>query len=183
MKGLHPRRHLKFAATALKPIWHAQPYWAMGMTRRGTWLRYGLLSALLIGIHLGTRWFFSEGVYQGAANVPLRRFPDNVHIVDLLTFTPIFIGLKFVAYDSAVRAFTKGYRPPAVMVIFVAGYVMALAMDIACLIAASRPIADSGYALLGSILQTPFILLLAGAIIAGLALNKDAPPRTGPHAV
>jgi hypothetical protein len=152
----------------------------MGMTRRGTWLRYGLLSALLIGIHLGTQWFFSEGVYQGDANVPLRRFPENVNVLDLLTFTPIFIGLKFLAYDAAVHALTKGYRPPAVMVIFIVGYLVALAMDIACLIAASKPIADSGFALLGSVLQTPFVLLLAGAIIAGLALNKDAPPKTQP---
>ena len=152
----------------------------MGMTRRGTWLRYGLLSALLIGIHLGTQWFFSEGVYQGDANVPLRRFPENVNVLDLLTFTPILIGLKFLAYDAAVQALTKGYRPPAVMVIFIAGYLVALAMDIACLIAASKPIADSGFALLGSVLQTPFVLLLAGAIIAGLALNKDAPPNTQP---
>jgi len=156
------------------------PYWAMGMTRRGTWLRYGLLSALLIGIHLGTRWYFSEGIYQGGANVPLRKFPENVDVLDLLTFTPVFIGLKFLAYDSAVRSFTKGYTPPAVVVVFIAGYAVALAMDIACLIAAAKPIADSGFALLGPILQTPFVLFLAGAIIAGLALNKDFPPETQP---
>ncbi|MGN7150341.1 hypothetical protein ACTHQ6_15260 [Arthrobacter sp. SAFR-179] len=159
------------------------PYWAMaiGMTRRGTWLRYGLLSALLVAIHLGTQWYFSEGVYEGRANVPLRKFPENVSVLDLLTFTPIFIGLKFLAYDSAVRSFTKGYRPPALMVIFIAGYVVALAMDIACLTAAAKPIADSGFALLGPILQTPFVLFLAGAIIAGLALQKDFPPEAQPN--
>lgn len=152
----------------------------MGMTRRGTWLRYGLLSALLVGIHLATAWYFSEGVYQGGANVPLRKFPEEVDVFFVLTFTPTFIGLKFLWYDSAVRSFTKGYRPPAVMVVFIAGYVAALAMDIACLIAASKPIPDSGLSLLGSILQTPPVLFLAGAIIAGLALNKDFPPETQP---
>ncbi|MGX5718107.1 hypothetical protein [Arthrobacter sp. MAHUQ-56] len=150
------------------------------MTRRGTWLRYGLLSALLIGIHLGTLWFFSDGVYHGGANVPLRRFPEDVDVFFVLTFTPTFIGLKFLAYDSAVRAITKGYTPAAVMVVFIAGYVVALAMEIAFLIAASKPVADSGFAIFGSILQTPFVLLLAGAIVAGLALNKDFPPQAQP---
>ncbi len=72
------------------------------MTRRGTWLRYALLSALLIGIHLVIAWYFSEGVYQGGANVPLLRFPEEVDVIFVLTFTPTFIGLKFLAYDSAV---------------------------------------------------------------------------------
>lgn len=152
----------------------------MGMTRRGTWLRYGLLSVLLIGIHLGTQWFFSEGVYQGGSNVPLRRFPEEVDVFFVLTFTPTFIGLKFLAYDSAVRSSTKGYRPPAVIAVFIAGYVVALAMDIACLIAASKPIADSGLAILGAVLQTPLVLFAAGALIAGTVLQKDRPPQTGP---
>lgn len=148
----------------------------MGMTRRGTWLRYGLVSVLLIGIHLGSLWFFSEGVYQGHANVPLFKFPEEVDVFFLLTFTPTFIGLKYLAYDSAVRALSRNYRPPALIVCFIAGYLVALAIDIACLIAASKPIADSGLSLLGSIVQTPLVLLLAGAIIAGVALQKDAPP-------
>lgn len=152
----------------------------MGMTRRGTWLRYGLLSVLLIGIHLVIAWYFSDGVYQGGANVPLRKFPEDVDVFFVLTFTPTFIGLKFLWYDSAVRSFTKGYRPPAVMVVFIAGYVVALAIDVACLIAASKPIADSGFAVFGSILQSPFVLILAGAVVAGLALNKDFPPETQP---
>ncbi len=152
----------------------------MGMTRRGTWLRYGLLSVLLIGIQLSTQWYFSEGVYQGGANVPLRKFPQDVDVFFVLTFTPTLIGLKFVAYQSAVRSFTKGYRPPGVIIVFIAGYVVALAMDIACLIAASKPIADSGLSLLGPILQTPLVLLVAGAIIAGAALQNGAPPRTQP---
>jgi len=152
----------------------------MGMTRRGTWLRYGLLSALLIGIHLVTAWYFSEGIYQGGANVPLRKFPEDVDVFFVLTFTPTFIGLKFLWYDSAVRSFTKGYRPPAVMVVFIAGYLVALAMDIACVIAASKPIADSGLSVFGSNLQSPLVLFLAGAIIAGAALQNDAPPRTQP---
>jgi hypothetical protein len=152
----------------------------MGMTRRGTWLRYGLLSALLIGVHLGTLWFFSEGVYQGGANVPLLSFPEDVDVLFVLTFTPTLIGLKFLWYDSAVRAITKGYTPTAVMVVFIGGYLVALAIDLACLIAASKPIADSGFAIFGSILQSPFVLILAGAIVAGLALQKDFPPQPEP---
>jgi len=152
----------------------------MGMTRRGTWLRYGLLSALLIGVHSGALWFFSEGVYHGGANVPLRRFPQDVDVFFVLTFTPTFIGLKFLWYDAAVRSFTKGFRPPAVMVVFIAGYVVALAIDVACLIAGSKPIADSGFAIFGSILQSPLVLILAGAIVAGLALQKDFPPHPEP---
>lgn len=153
---------------------------AWGMTRRGTWLRYGLLSALLIGIHLGTLWFFSDGVYHGGANVPLRRFPEDVDVFFILTFTPTFIGLKFLAYDSAVRAITKGYTPAALMVVFIAGYVVALAMDVAGLIASSKPIADAGFAILGAIFQTPLVLLAAGGLIAAAALQKDTPPQTQP---
>jgi len=152
----------------------------MGMTPHGTWLRFGLVSALLIAIHVGSFWFFSEGVYQGNTSVPLRRFPEDVSIWDVLTFTPIFIGLKFLAYDSAVRTITKDYRPAALTVVFIAGYVVALAMDIACLIAAAKPVADSGFALLGPILQTPLVLLLAFAIITGVSVQHDAPPQARP---
>lgn len=154
----------------------------MGMTRRGTWLRYGLVSVLLIGIHLGSLWFFSDGVYQGRANVPLLRFPEEVDVVFLLTFTPTFIGLKYLAYDSAVRALTRNYRPPALIACFIAGYVVTLAMDIACLVAASKPMADSGLAILGSVVQTPVVLLVSGALIAGGALHNGAPPMAGPGA-
>ncbi|MBT2568653.1 hypothetical protein J7I84_19610 [Arthrobacter sp. ISL-85] len=129
---------------------------------------------------MGSLWFFSEGVYQGRANVPLFKFPEKVDVFFLLTFTPTFIGLKYLAYDSAVRALSGNYRPPALIVCFIAGYLVALAIDIACLIAASKPIADSGLSLLGSIVQTPLVLLLAGAIIAGVALQKDAPPPAQP---
>lgn len=152
----------------------------MGMTRRGTWLRYGLVSVLLIGIRLGSQWFFSDGVYQGRANVPLLKFPAEVDVVFLLTFTPSFIGLKYLAYDSAVRALTKHSRPPVLIACFIAGYLVTLAMDIACLIAASKPMADSGLAILGPVVQTPVVLLVSTALIAGGALQKGAPPLAGP---
>lgn len=150
------------------------------MTRRGTWLRYGLVSALLIVIQVGSMWFFSEGVYRGKANVPLIKFPQDVDVFFILTFTPSLIGLKYLVYDSAVRAATKNSKPPAVMVVFAAGYVVALAMDVAALIASSKPIADSGFAVLGAIFQTPLVLLAAGALIAAAALPKDRPPQTHP---
>lgn len=153
---------------------------AWGMTRRGTWLRYGLVSALLIGIHVGSLWFFSEGVYRGKANVPLTKFPQDVDVFFVLTFTPSLIGLKYMVYDSAVRAATKNYRPPAAMVVFAAGYVVALAMDVAGLVASSKPIADSGFAILGAIFQTPLVLLAAGVLIAAAVLPKDRPPQTQP---
>lgn len=152
----------------------------MGMTRRGTWLRYGLVSALLVVIHLGSLWFYSAGVYRGESNVPLIRFPQDVDFFFVLTFMPTLIGLKYLAYDAAVRAFTKGYRPPALMIAFAAGYLVALAMDIACLVAASKPTADSGFAILGAIFQTPLVLVAAGGLIAATVLLKDRPPQTGP---
>ncbi|MHC6591520.1 hypothetical protein [Arthrobacter sp. C152] len=150
------------------------------MTRRGTWLRYGLVSALLVGIHVGSTWFFSEGVYQGGSNVPLIKFPQDVDVFFVLTFTPSLIGLKYLVYDSAVRAVTKNYRPTALMVVFAAGYAVALAMDVAGLIASSKPIADSGFAILGAIFQTPLVLLAAGGLIAAAALPKDKPPQMQP---
>jgi hypothetical protein len=153
---------------------------AMGMTRRGAWLRYGLVSVLLILIHVGALWFFSDGVYHGNANVPLFKFPEEVDVLYILTFTPLFIGLKYRVYDAAVRAATRNYRPRAAVVCFVAGYVVALAMDVACLVAASRPIADSGLSILGSVFQTPLVLLVAGALIAGAGMQNGRPPETGP---
>lgn len=152
---------------------------ALGMTRAGTALRYGMVSALLVGIQLYSLWFHSAGVYQGNANVPLSDFPEDVDVVFVLTFVPTVVGLKYLAYDAAVRAFTKDYRTPALVVCFIAGYAAALASDAACLFAASRPIADSGLAALGTILQSPIPLLAAGGIIAGTVLLKDRPPQAG----
>lgn len=129
---------------------------AFGMTRGGTALRYALVSVLLIAAQLGSMWFHSAGVYQGNANVPLRDFPQDVDFFFVLTFAPTIIGLKYLAYDSAVRAFTKDYRTPALLLCFGAGYAATFAMDVACLFAASRPVSDSGLAILGTILQSPW---------------------------
>jgi hypothetical protein len=152
----------------------------LGMTRGGALLRYGAVSLLLIGVHLGSLWFYSNGIYQGDANVPLFKFPEEVDFVYILTFTPTIIGLKYLAYDFAVRAFTKGHRPRALLLCFVAGYAGALAMDVACLVAASKPMADAGLAILGAVFQTPTILIVAGGLIAATVLLKDSPPQTGP---
>jgi hypothetical protein len=152
----------------------------MGMTRRGTWLRYAVVSVLLIGIHVGSLWFYSDGVYHGGANVPLFKFPEEVDVFYVVTFAPLAIGLKYLAYDSAVRAFIKDSGTPALLVVFAAGYLVALAMDVACIVAASKPIADSGLAILGAMFQTPLVLFAAGALIAGSVLWKDRPPQAHP---
>lgn len=78
-----------------------------------------------------------------------------------------------------MRAFTKDYRTPALLLCFGAGYAAAFAMDVACLFAASRPVSDSGLAILGTILQSPLALVAAGGVIAATVLLKDRPPHTG----
>lgn len=112
---------------------------ALGMTRGGTWLRYGVVSVLLISVHLVSLWFYSSEAHQGPANVPLRAFPEDVDLFYILTFAPTIIGLKYLAYDVAVRAFTKGYRTRPLMLCFIVGYAAAFAYDGACLVAASNP--------------------------------------------
>ncbi|MFJ6272346.1 hypothetical protein ACIQG8_20430 [Pseudarthrobacter oxydans] len=149
------------------------------MTRGGTALRYAVVSVLLIAAQVGSMWFHSAGVYQGDANVPLRKFPEDLDAFFVLTFAPTIVGLKYLAYDAAVRAFTKDYRTPALLLCFGAGYAAAIAMDVACLFAASRPVSDSGLAILGTILQSPLALVAAGGVIAATVLLKDRPPHTG----
>jgi hypothetical protein len=152
---------------------------AWGMTRRGTALRHGVVSVLLITVQLVTLWFHSSGVYRGQANVPLRAFPGDVDFFYVLTFAPTIVGLKYLAYDVAVRAFTKDYRKPSLMLCFIAGYVAALAYDVACLVAVSKPVADSGFAIFGVLLHSPLFLLGAGGIIAVTVLLNDRPPPDG----
>lgn len=149
------------------------------MTRGGTVLRYGVVSVLLIAVQVYSLWFHSAGVYQGNHNVALREFPEDVDVFFVLTFAPTIVGLKYLAYDAAVRAFLKDYRTPALFLCFIAGYAVALAIDVACLFAASKPIADSGLAVLGTIMQSPMALLAAGGVIAATVLIKDRPPQTG----
>lgn len=153
---------------------------ATGMTRGGAALRYALASVLLIAAQLGSMWFHSAGVYQGDANVPLVRFPQDVDFFYVLTFAPSIIGLKYLAYDFAVRAFTKNYGTRALSICFFAGYSAALAMDVACLFAASRPVADAGLSVLGAIVQSPLVLFAVGGAIAATVLLKDKPPHSGP---
>ena len=151
------------------------------MTRAGAALRFGAVAILLVAAHLAGLWFHSAGVYRGDANVPLFRFPQDVDFFYVLTFPPTIIGLKYLAYDFAVRAFTKTYRTRALRICFFAGYVAALAIDVACLFAASKPVADAGLAILGAIVQSPLVLFAAGGAIAATVLLKDKPPQTGPH--
>ena len=153
---------------------------ATGMTRGGAALRYALASVLLVAAQLGSMWFHSSGVYRGDANVPLLRFPQDVDFFYVLTFTPTIIGLKYLAYDFAVKAFTKTYRTRGLRICFVAAYAAALAIDVACLFAASRPVADAGLAVLGAIVQSPLVLFAAGGAMAATVLLKDKPPQTGP---
>ncbi|WP_455833551.1 hypothetical protein [Pseudarthrobacter siccitolerans] len=152
---------------------------ALGMTRRGTALRYGVVSVLLITVQLVTMWFYSSEVYRGQANVPLRAFPGDVDFFFVLTFAPTIVGLKYLAYDVAVRAFTKDYRKRSLILCFVAGYAAALAYDVACLVAVSKPVADSGFAIFGVLMHSPLILLGAGGIIAVTVLLNDRPPQDG----
>lgn len=73
----------------------------------------------------------------------------------VLTFAPTIIGLKYQGYDVAVRAFTKGYRTRSLIACLIAGYAAAVAFDVACLVASSQPITDSGFAIFGGLLHSP----------------------------
>lgn len=152
---------------------------ATGMTRGGALLRYGAAAVVLIAAELAGSWFHSAGMYRGAANIPLAEFPEDVDVLSVLTFAPTIVGLKYLAYDFAVQAFTKTYRTLPLLLCFFAGYAAALAIDAACLFSASTPIADAGLAVMGAVFQTPLVLFACAAAIAATVLLKDRPPQTG----
>lgn len=152
---------------------------ASGLTRGGSAVRYGAAAVLLVAAQLAGLWFHSAGIYEGTANVPLAAFPGDLDVFDVLTFAPTIVGLKYLAYDVAVRAFTKTYRTRALLLCFFVGYAAALAIDVACLFSASKPIADAGLAIVGAVFQTPLVLFAFGAAIAATVLLKDRPPQTG----
>jgi hypothetical protein len=149
------------------------------MTRGGAIGRYCMVSILLIAVQLASLWFHSAGVYQGGANVPLNEFPEDVDVFYILTFAPTIVGLKYLLYDFAVRALTQNYRTPALRFFFFAGYAGALMFDMMCLFSSSKPVADAGLAILGTIIQSPLILIASGGVIAATVLLKDRPPQTG----
>jgi hypothetical protein len=55
----------------------------------------------------------------------------------------------------------------------------AVAYYIACVVASSQPIADSGFAIFGVLLHSPLILVGIGGIIAPTVLTKGRPPQDG----
>lgn len=147
-----------------------------GMTVRGAVLRYCAAVILVIGAQLAGFWSHSSGAYQGQSNVPLSRFPEDVDFFFVLSFAPTIVGLKYLVYEFAVRAFTGTTGNLATRVCFYAGYAVALAIDMTSVFAASKPIADAGLAVLGAVMQSPVVLIAAGGVIAGYVLWKDRPP-------
>ena len=145
---------------------------AIGMTKRGAALRYCAAVVVISATDLVARWFYSSGVYQDSSNLPLRNFPQDVDFFFVLTFAATLIGLKYLIYDLSVRALTRHYRSPAILVWVYAGYLAALSLDMAAVFFSSTPVADAGFAILAVILQSPLVLLAAAAVIAAIALRK-----------
>lgn len=152
---------------------------AIGMTRGGGVLRYCAVVILMTATQLAGLWFHSSGVCQGSANVPLSEFPEDVDFVFVLTFAATMIGLKYLVYELAVRAFTGNSRTPAIRLWFNAGYAAALVIDMASVFSSSKPIADAGFAILAAVFQTPLVLIASAAAIAAIVLRKGTPPKTG----
>ena len=142
-------------------------------------LRYCAVVILMAVTQLGGFWFHSAGVYQGVANVPLSEFPEDVDFVFVLTLAATVIGLKYLVYEFAVRAFTGDYTNPVIRLCFYACYSTALVIDMVSIFSASKPISDSGLAILAAVFQTPLVLIAAAGAIAAIVLWKDLPPRTG----
>lgn len=142
-------------------------------------LRYCAVVILMAATQLAGFWFHSAGVYQGGANVPLSEFPEDVDFVFVLTFAATVFGLKYLVYELAVRAFTGNHRTPAIRLCFYAGYATALMIDMVSIFSASKPISDSGFAILAAVFQTPLVLIACAGAIAAIVLWKDLPPRTG----
>lgn len=152
---------------------------AIRRTMGGLALRYWAVVILAAATHLAGLWFHSSGIYQGPANVPLSQFPENVDFVFVLTFAATMIGLKYVVYELAVRAFTGNYKTPAIRLCFYAGYAAALAIDMASIFSSSKPIADVGLAIVAAVFQSPLVLIASAGAIAAIVLWKDTPPKTG----
>lgn len=142
-------------------------------------LRYCAVVVLMAVTQLVGFWFHSAGVYQGVANVPLSEFPEEVDFVFVLTFAATVLGLKYLVYEFAVRAFTGNYRNPVIRLCYYTGYTAALMIDMASIFSASKPISDSGLAILAAVFQTPLVLIASAGAIAAIVLWKDMPPRAG----
>ncbi|MDI3211960.1 hypothetical protein [Arthrobacter sp. AL12] len=123
-------------------------------------LRYCAVVILMAVTQLAGFWFHSGDVYQGVANVPLSEFPEDVDFVFVLTFAATVFGLKYLIYELA-------------------GYATALMIDMASIFSASKPIPDSGIAILAAVFQTPLVLIACAGAIAAIVLWKGLPPRTG----
>ncbi|CAH0187154.1 MULTISPECIES: hypothetical protein [unclassified Arthrobacter] len=67
----------------------------------------------------------------------------------------------------------------AIRLCFYAGYAVALMIDVASIFSSSEPAADSGFAILAAVFQTPLVLIASAGAVAAIVLRKDAPPRTG----
>jgi hypothetical protein len=148
---------------------------AIGMTKHGAALRYCAAVVVISATDLVARWFYSSGVYQNSSNLPLRDFPQDVDFFFVLTFAATLIGLKYLIYDLSVRAFTRRYRSPAILVWVYAGYLAALSLDMAAVFFSSTPVADAGFAILAAVFQSPLVLLAAAAVVAAIALRKVKP--------
>ena len=120
-----------------------------------------------------------SAIYQGAANVPLSGFPEDVDFVCVLTFAATVIGLKYLVYEVPLKAFTGTYRNRASWPCYYTGYAAALILDMASIFAGSKSISDSGLAILAGVFQTPLVLIASAGAIAAIVLWKDMPPRTG----
>ncbi|MDZ4092951.1 MAG: hypothetical protein U1D68_17290 [Arthrobacter sp.] len=94
-------------------------------------LRYCAVVVLMAVTQLVGFWFHSAGVYQGVANVPLSEFPEEVDFVFVLTFAATVLGLKYLVYEFAVKAFTGNYRNPVIRLCYYTGYTAALMIDMA----------------------------------------------------
>ena len=56
---------------------------------------------------------------------------------------------------------------------------VALMIDMASIFSSSKPRADSGFAMLAAVFQTPLVLIASGGAIAAIVFWKHLPPRAG----
>ncbi|TDK27972.1 hypothetical protein E2F48_02370 [Arthrobacter crusticola] len=129
--------------------------------------------------HLAGFWFHSAGVYEGPANVQIRKFPEDVDFLFVGTFAASIIGLKYVVYEFTARAFGRSRGSRATRVCFYTGYVIALAIDMASLFLSSEPVADAGFALLGAVLKSPLVLIGSIGAIEAVAFWNSRRLTTG----
>ncbi len=124
---------------------------------------------LVVATTLLAHWY-----YWDSGQSPIK--PNVAPSAEVVTFSGILtmlviVFVKFFLYDAIGRLLLRKTRGAGATIWFYAIYGLGIAIDLFCVVMASRPLVASGFAVLGMIFYTPVILAIG---IAGLLVWRKA---------